>query len=103
MAHHDDRDDGSSKPGEKGGDVRKRVTRHLRKLLIPGVLGLGACKSSDPGVVCDPMPPPATTDTTGPAGNQDAAPPPDTSADRPVPPPVVCDPMPAPTPKPPKK
>lgn len=101
MADNDDRDEREGKPGDTGGDVRKRVIRHMRKLLIPGVLGLGACKSSDPGVVCDPMPPPATATTTGPGGEQDAAPSPTGPAT--APPPVVCDPMPAPTPKPPKK
>lgn len=101
MADNDNRDEREGKPADTGGDVRKRVIRHMRKLLIPGVLGLGACKSSDPGVVCDPMPPPATAPTTGPGGEQDAAPPPTGPAT--APPPVVCDPMPAPTPKPPKK
>lgn len=101
MASDDDRGEKTGKPSEPS-EVRNRVTRHLRKLLIPGVIGLGACKSSDPGVVCDPMPPPATADPTAPPrGDQDASipQPPDTNA----PPPVVCDPMPAPTPKPVKK
>ncbi|HQP36303.1 MAG TPA: hypothetical protein PLI95_14035 [Polyangiaceae bacterium] len=101
MASDDDRGEKTGKASEPS-EVRNRVKRHLRKLLIPGVIGLGACKSSDPGVVCDPMPPPATADPTAPpGGDQDASipQPPDTNS----PPPVVCDPMPPPAPRPPKK
>lgn len=67
--------------------VRERVVRHLRGLLVPGAIGLSACKSSTPPVVCDPMPEPTST---GPAPTNTA---PDATAN----PPVVCDPMPPPT------
>jgi hypothetical protein len=68
--------------------VRGRVERHLKRLLIPGVMGLGACKATKvDSVVCDPMPPPVDA-------NAGAAP--DASAEEAFPPPVVCDPMPAP-------
>lgn len=65
------------------GAVRQRVIKHLRSVLVPGAIGLTACKSS---VVCDPMPTP-----------QDAG----TATGHPQPtstftPPVVCDPMPPP-------
>ena len=75
--------------GATSSQVRSRVLGHLRRLLIPGVMGLGACKGTEPApVVCDPMPPPA--DAEPPQDHPDAQPPP-----------VVCDPMPAPVEKPP--
>ena len=37
--------------------VRRRVRRHLKHLLIPGLLSVGACKSRN-DVVCDPLPAP---------------------------------------------
>jgi hypothetical protein len=65
------------------GAVRQRVVKHLRGLLVPGAIGLSACKSQ---VVCDPMPPP----TNG--GPATTTTPPSTTTS-----PVVCDPMPPPT------
>jgi hypothetical protein len=70
------------------GKVRSRVARHLKTLLIPGVMGMGACnKGGESPVVCDPMPPPMQDDAGMPQHSVDASPPP----------PVVCDPMPAPS------
>jgi hypothetical protein len=89
---------GSKSDKDTKSAVRRRVEKHLKKLLIPGVMGIGACKSTEPPVVCDPMPAPAdaaappTETTTPPAEQKDA-----------TPPPVVCDPMPAPMPTPKKK
>ena len=48
-------DDPVATESTQTGSVRRRVTRHLRSLLIPGILGLGACKNP---VVSDPVPPP---------------------------------------------
>jgi hypothetical protein len=77
--------------------VRSRVERHLKRLLIPGVMTLGACKPSKvDSVVCDPMPPPIDANA-GPPGDAGAVAPP--INEDPVPPPVVCDPMPPPPPK----
>ena len=33
----------NTQPQDKSGKVRSRVARHLQKLLIPGVMGMGAC------------------------------------------------------------
>ena len=63
--------------------VRRRVQRHLKHLLIPGLLSVGACKSRNE-VVCDPLPPPIEATSNG--APPDAGPPP----------PVVCDPLPPP-------
>jgi|WetSurMetagenome_2_1015567.scaffolds.fasta_scaffold898735_2 hypothetical protein len=72
---------------DRTGKVRSRVARHLKALLIPGVMGMGACnKCGETSVVCDPMPPPMQDDAGMPQETADAAPPP-----------VVCDPMPAPS------
>jgi hypothetical protein len=85
----DERDeDGKSQALVSAGTVRGRVIRHLRGLLLPGVLGLGACKETS-SVVCDPMPPPTGTSTAGL---------PTTSTETATTPPVVCDPMPPPPP-----
>lgn len=104
----DDQQDNGKRENQGPSDVRRRVTHHLRKLLIPGVMGLGACKNPDTPVVCDPMPPPVDGGAAAPPGNNpednavEAGPgtPPQNE-----PPPVVCDPMPAPVPppEPPKK
>ena len=76
----------NTQPQDKSGKVRSRVARHLQKLLIPGVMGMGACnKCGETSVVCDPMPPPMQDDAGMPQQRVDAAPPP-----------VVCDPMPPP-------
>lgn len=80
--------------------VRARVKRHLKHLLIPGLMGLGACKSSGGDVVCDPLPAPPLTDTAAPPDGPYAEPPPveeqDAGKQEPEPPPVVCDPLPPP-------
>jgi hypothetical protein len=110
-----------SKKVRKGepGAVRGRVERHLKRLLIPGVMSLGACKATKvDSVVCDPMPPPVDANA-GAEGDAGAFPPSvvcdpmpapidaggatrqriPPSRDRTSPPPVVCDPMPPPPPK----
>lgn len=79
--------------GEKS-PVRLKVERHLRRLMIPGVLGLEACKGTGQ-VVCDPMPGPIDTSSGANNDQQFAVPPPVRDAGAP-PPPVVCDPMPPP-------
>jgi hypothetical protein len=80
------------KRGEPGA-VRGRVERHLKRLLIPGVMSLGACKATKvDSVVCDPMPPPVDAN----AGAGDAGEVVPTSGGDAFPPSVVCDPMPAP-------
>jgi hypothetical protein len=79
-------DDKSGKDeADASGTVRSRVLVHLRRLMIPGVMGLSACHGKDPPpVVGDPMPPPVDAPPiTFKPGYQ---------------PPVVCDPMPAPMP-----
>jgi hypothetical protein len=84
--------------------VRGRVARHLKHLLIPGVIGLGACKGTDQTpVVCDPMPAPMDAGGAPPEGADSGVLVPTPKADDAGPPPVVCDPMPAPMPKTPKK
>jgi hypothetical protein len=89
-----------TRPADKS-PVRQRVARHLKRLLIPGVMGLGACKGTESTpVVCDPMPAPQDAGA-GPADDTSTAVP--TATPDASPPPVVCDPMPAPMPTPKKK
>ncbi len=111
MANKDDQRDDQAREDQQPSPVRRRVTRHLRNLLIPGVMGLGACKNADTPVVCDPMPPPADAGAAGPPSGADAEAATDAATEAAPtaapsqPPPVVCDPMPAPIapPPPPEK
>lgn len=78
MSSFDDNDDRNRKaPVDERGSVRSRVTRHMTRLLVPSVIGLGACNNNT--VVCDPLPPPMDASTEGPDAN-----------------PVACDPLPPP-------
>ena len=117
MGEDDQHQDRKAEATGTGTTVRRRVLLHLRSLLLPGAVGLAACKSS---VVCDPMPPPsdAQTSTTGGTAPVDTStapvvcdpmPPPTMNSPLPsatatapptAPPPVVCDPMPPPPPEP---
>ena len=97
------RDAVATEPAQAG-PVRRRVARHLRSLLVPGILGLGACENP---LVNDPVPPPTTgtPETRTPPGTTTAATATTTTSSTTTPtetPPVVCDPMPRPQP-PPKK
>jgi hypothetical protein len=98
--------------GVRKGVVRQRVKKHLHKLLVPGLIGLGACKGSSSGgdVVCDPLPDPSYSPEAGPPPDDpgrvlvpvegDADVPPDKGNEPDAgPPPVVCDPLPMPPPR----
>ena len=105
MGEHDD-------DKVRKGVVRQRVKKHLHKLLVPGLIGLGACKGSGGGgdVVCDPLPDPSYSPEAGPPPDdpgtvlvpidEDAGLPPDEPVEPDVvQPPVVCDPLPMPPPR----
>jgi hypothetical protein len=85
-------------------DVRERVTRHLRSLLMPAMVTLTSCRGGySPPVVCDPLPepaespdssaPPPPNGAAGDAGGASSAP---TTMNVVDTAPVVCDPLPPP-------